>query len=108
MVEGKPPKCALRGMVSRILPVSPHPLSPSNGPTGNMNAHEAPTLGWLQGARRSMPFTIGLWRDADYGEGATLDPQLFVDTYHRLSPTGTALFLQLGTAVMVDPDGLAS
>ena len=32
-------------------------------------------LAWLQGASLSMPFHYGVWRDADYGEGATLDPR---------------------------------
>ena len=45
-----------------------------NGTTGNMNVHEAALLAWLQGARLAVPFHYGLWRDADYGEGATLDP----------------------------------
>ena len=36
---------------------------------------------------------------------ATLDPQVFVDTYHRLNPSGTALVLQPATAVMVDATG---
>jgi L-ascorbate 6-phosphate lactonase len=82
-------------------------LVPINGTTGNMNAHEAALLSWLQGARLAMPFHYGLWRDADYGEGATLDPQLFVDTYHRLNPEGQTLVLSPGTAVVIDCDGLA-
>jgi L-ascorbate 6-phosphate lactonase len=79
-----------------------------NGTTGNMNAHEAAMLAWLQGARLAVPFHYGLWRDADYGEGATLDPQLFVDTYHRLDPAGRTLVLQPSTAVVIDSDGLAA
>ena len=78
-----------------------------NGTTGNINAPEAPMAAWLEGASPSMPFHYGLWRDADYCEGATLDPH-FVDTYHRLSPSGTTLALQPTAAVMVDRDGLAS
>ena len=45
-------------------------------------------LAWLQGSRLAVPFHYGLWRDEDYGEGATLDPQLFVGTYERLNPAG--------------------
>jgi L-ascorbate 6-phosphate lactonase len=77
-----------------------------NGTTGNMNAHEAAMLAWLQGSRLAVPFHYGLWRDQDYGEGATLDPQLFVDTYHRLNPTGRTLVLGPSTAVVLDANGL--
>ena len=79
-----------------------------NGTTGNMNAHEAALLAWLQGARLAVPFHYGLWRDADYGEGATLDPHLFVGTYRRLNPEGQTHVLQPGAAVVIDSNGLAS
>jgi L-ascorbate 6-phosphate lactonase len=77
-----------------------------NGTTGNMNAHEAAMLTWLQGARVAAPFHYGLWRDADYGEGATLDPELFVGTYHRLNPDGQTLVLEPATAVVIDANGI--
>ena len=77
-----------------------------NGTTGNMNAHEAAMLAWLQGSRLAVPFHYGLWRDEDYGEGATLDPLLFVGTYRRLNPAGSTLVLKAGTAVVLGPDGL--
>jgi L-ascorbate 6-phosphate lactonase len=73
-----------------------------NGTTGNMNAHEAAMLAWLQQARLAVPFHYGLWRDVDYGEGATLDPQLFVSTYHRLNPGGRSLVLQPASPVVLD------
>jgi len=79
-----------------------------NGTTGNMNAHEAAMLAWLQGARLAVPFHYGLWRDSDYGEGATLDPGLFVGTYHKLNPEGRTLVLEPATAVVLDRDGLAA
>jgi L-ascorbate 6-phosphate lactonase len=79
-----------------------------NGTTGNMNAHEAAMLAWLQGTRLAVPFHYGLWRDADYGEGATLDPELFVNTYHRLDPEGQTLVLRPATAVVLDRNGLVS
>jgi len=78
-----------------------------NGTNGNMNAYEAALLAWLQDTRLAVPFHYGLWRDADYGEGATLDPQLFVDTYHRLHPQGRTLVLTGTSAVTLCPDGLA-
>ena len=78
-----------------------------NGTTGNMNAHEAAMLAWLQGARVAVPFHYGLWQDKDYGEGATLDPQLFVSTYGRLNPAGRTLVLEPATAVVLDSNGVA-
>jgi hypothetical protein len=54
-----------------------------------------------------VPFHYGLWRDADYGEGATLDPGQFADTYGRLNPGGRVHILQPATRVVVGPDGLA-
>ena len=77
-----------------------------NGTTGNMNAHEAAMLAWLQGSRLAVPFHYGLWRDQDYGEGATLDPQLFVRTYERLNPAGHTLVLKPAVAVVLDRNGL--
>lgn len=79
-----------------------------NGTTGNMNAHEAAMLAWQQGAKLVSPFHYGLWRDVDYGEGATLDPKLFVDTYNRLGPVGQALVLEPATVVVLSADGLVS
>ena len=78
-----------------------------NGTTGNMNAHEAAMLAWLQGSRLAVPFHYGLWRDEDYGEGATLDPQLFVGTYSRLNPGGRTLVLEPAAAVVINRGGLA-
>lgn len=79
-----------------------------NGTTGNMNVHEAAMLAWLQGAKLAVPFHYGLWRDADYGEGATLDPNQFAETYYKLNPEGKALVLQPGVPVVLDRDGLAA
>lgn len=79
-----------------------------NGTTGNMNAHEAAMLAWRQEAKLAVPFHYGLWRDADYGEGATLDPGLFVATYSRLNPGGRTLVLEPSAAVVLDRDGLAA
>jgi L-ascorbate 6-phosphate lactonase len=76
-----------------------------NGTAGNMNAHEAALLAWRLRARLAVPFHYGLWRDAGYGEGATIDPQLFVDTYRRLHPAGRTLVLEPGRAVVLDGTG---
>jgi L-ascorbate metabolism protein UlaG (beta-lactamase superfamily) len=45
--------------------------------------------------------------DADYGEGATLDPQQFADTYGKLNPDGRVHIMQPAERVVVGPDGLA-
>lgn len=83
-------------------------LVPINGTTGNMNVHEAAMLAFRQRAGLAIPFHYGLWRDVDYGEGATLDPEEFVETYHRLDPKGKALVLMAGRAVIVGPGGSAA
>lgn len=80
-------------------------LAPINGTTGNMNVHEAAMLTWLQGAGTAVPFHYGLWRDVDYGEGATLDPSAFVDTYRRLKGDGDAFVLEAGQPVVVAARG---
>jgi L-ascorbate metabolism protein UlaG (beta-lactamase superfamily) len=72
-----------------------------------MNAHEAALLAWQQRTGLAIPFHYGLWQDADYGAGATLDPGLFVDTYHRLDPAGATLILQPAEPVVVRNGGLA-
>ncbi len=77
-----------------------------NGTTGNMNVHEAALLAWQQRAGLAVPFHYGLWRDADYGDGATLDPQEFADTYHRLNPEGNVLVLEPAVRVDVAASGL--
>ena len=78
-----------------------------NGTTGNMNVHEAAMLAWQQGASLAIPFHYGLWRDVDYGEGATLDPQQFVDTLHRLDPDARTLVFEGTSPVTLSKGGLA-
>lgn len=77
-----------------------------NGTTGNMNAHEAALLAWQQGAKLAIPMHYGLWRESDYGVGATLDPELFVDTYRRLAPQSRAHVLAPGTLILVSKSGI--
>ena len=79
-----------------------------NGTAGNMNAHEAALLAWQQRTRLAIPFHYGLWQDADYGEGAILDPQVFVDTYHRLDPAGPTLLFEVSAPVVIGPGGLVA
>ena len=62
--------------------------------------------GLAAAGRLAVPFHYGLWRDDDYGEGATLDPQLFVGTYNRLNPEGHVLVLEPAVRVDVAASGL--
>jgi L-ascorbate 6-phosphate lactonase len=77
-----------------------------NGTAGNMNAHEAALLAWRQETRLAIPFHYGLWRDEGYGEGATIDPAIFVETYHRLGPGRPSLVLSPGVEVVIGAGGL--
>ncbi len=79
-----------------------------NGTAGNMNAHEAALLAWRLGTALAVPFHYGLWTDAGYGEGATLDPQWFVDTLSRLDPTRQSLVLTPGKRVLLTLGGVAN
>ena len=77
-----------------------------NGTAGNMNAHEAALLAWRQRSTLAVPFHYGLWPDQGYGEGATIDPEIFASTYLRLQPVGHVLVLTAGQRNMVSPAGL--
>ena len=70
-----------------------------NGAGGNMNAHEAALLAWQLGSKMVVPMHHILWKDFNSGEQATLDPQLLVDTYHRLGGTGVVRPLAVGESV---------
>lgn len=67
-----------------------------NGTGGNMNAVEAAAL--LSQLRPSLavPMHFGMWPEASYGEGATLDPRYFEDLYRRLYPQARVRIPQLG------------
>ncbi len=67
-----------------------------NGAGGNMNAHEAALLVWQLGAKVVAPMHHRLWKDFTGGEQATLDPQLFADTYRRLGGMGEVKLLEVG------------
>ncbi|MEO6906535.1 MAG: MBL fold metallo-hydrolase [Abditibacteriaceae bacterium] len=67
-----------------------------NGVTGNMNAHEAALLVWQLGAKAVMPMHHLLWEGYPGGPDATLDPQLFADTYRNLGGRGEVLLPQVG------------
>lgn len=74
-----------------------------NGTTGNMNAYEAALLVFQQQAAIGIPMHYGLWRDEDYGPGATLDPSEFADTLGRLVPSTVACIPRPGQLLMLRP-----
>ncbi len=78
-----------------------------NGAGGNMNAHEAALLAWQIRPRVLIPMHHILWKDFSGGEQATLDPQLFADTYQRLGGAGEVKLLGVGEGVELLPRGLA-
>jgi L-ascorbate metabolism protein UlaG (beta-lactamase superfamily) len=59
-----------------------------NGVGGNMNAHEAALLAWQLQARIAIPMHHLLWATNPGGDEATLDPQLFAETYNKLGGKG--------------------
>jgi L-ascorbate 6-phosphate lactonase len=73
-----------------------------NGSGGNMDAHESALLAWRLHAGIAVPMHHRLWVEGGYGAGATLDPQVFTDTYMRLSSgTGRVHTPQPGRAFIV-------
>ncbi len=76
----------------------------TNGSGGNMNAHEAALLAWQLAPQVAVPMHYGMWPPEGYGPGATLDPQLFVDTYRKLGGGGVAV-LELGETIEIGRPG---
>ena len=85
---------------ARLLAMRDRPLDvmlvPINGVGGNMNAHEAALLTWQITPRIAVPMHYGMWSDADYGPGATLDPETFRQTLARLGGTSDVRVLEPG------------
>ena len=71
-----------------------------NGVTGNMNAHEAALLAWQIEAKTAIPIHHVLWDSNSYEE-ATLDPNLFADTFAKLSGTGRAILPEVGQEIII-------
>jgi L-ascorbate 6-phosphate lactonase len=78
-------------------------LVPINGVGGNMNAHEAALLTWHVAPRIAIPMHYGMWPDEQYGEGATLDPEIFRETLTRLGGTAEVRVLEPGEIVVFAP-----
>ena len=67
-----------------------------NGVSGNMDAHEAALLAWQLDVKTLLPMHYHLW-DRDPSDGAaTLDPQLFAQTYAKLGGTGRFIAPEVG------------
>ncbi len=71
-------------------------LTVINGVGGNMNAYEAALLAWQIRPNVAIPMHHILWKDFSGGEQATLDPNLFAETYQRLGGTGQVKLLDVG------------
>lgn len=59
-----------------------------NGTGGNMNAWEAAALAAQLAPDLAVPIHFGMWPEAGYGPGATLDPEQFRQLYQQLSGGG--------------------
>jgi len=68
-----------------------------NGTGGCMNVYEAALMAHQMAPRIAVPCHYGLWSTAGYGEGATLDPQQFVDVCARLGGPDTRVLEHGGT-----------
>ncbi len=66
-----------------------------NGVTGNMDAHEAALLAWQLGASTAIPMHHLLWAGNTFN-AATLDPQLFAETYRKLGGRGRVVLPEVG------------
>ena len=67
-----------------------------NGTGGNMNAYEAALLVWQLDAPVVVPMQHLIWAGNPSDDQATLDPQLFADTYQRLGGTGRVVLPVVG------------
>jgi L-ascorbate 6-phosphate lactonase len=81
-------------------------LVPINGTAGNLDVRDAADLVRRQAPVLAIPFHYGLWPDEGYGAGATLDPQVFVDSLRATSPQCRTHIFTPGTAVVVGPKGV--
>jgi L-ascorbate 6-phosphate lactonase len=68
-----------------------------NGTGGCMNVFEAALMAHQIAPRIAIPCHYGLWSDAGYGAGATLDPEQFADVCARLGGPETRILEHGGT-----------
>jgi L-ascorbate 6-phosphate lactonase len=71
-------------------------MLPINGTGGNMNAHEAALLAWQLKAETVIPMHHRLWKEFPGKERATLDPELFANTYYKLGGKGKVKIFEVG------------
>jgi L-ascorbate 6-phosphate lactonase len=81
-------------------------LVPINGTAGNLDVSEAADLVRRQRPVLAIPFHYGLWPDEGYGAGATLDPQVFVESLRVTAPECQTHVFTPATAVVVGPRGV--
>lgn len=79
-----------------------------NGVTGNMNAHEAALLAWRLGAGTVIPIHHFLWAGDTTDEEATLDPELFAETYRKLGGAGRVVIPEIGAPIDFSRDSRTS
>lgn len=77
-----------------------------NGTGGNMDVFDAVTLVAEQSPAAAAPLHYGLWAPAGYGEGATLDPNVFVEGVTRALPECHAFAFTVGEPVVVTGAGV--
>ena len=65
-----------------------------------MNAHEAALLAWQIEAKLCIPIHHLLWDTNEYEE-ATLDPNLFAQTYAKLGGNGRVLLPEVGKEIVI-------
>jgi L-ascorbate 6-phosphate lactonase len=83
-------------------------LVPINGTAGNMDVVHAAELVRRQGPTAAAPFHYGLWADAGYGDGATLDPLAFVEQVGTIAPGVQVHVFEPGVATVVGETGIES
>ncbi len=86
----------LRPMRNEAIDVA---LVPINGVGANMSAQEAALLISIVEPRIAVPMHFNMWKPEDYGPGATLDPQLFVDTHRKLEGSAEIQIMEVGNVV---------
>lgn len=86
----------------RAMKVAPPSVSTLciNGVNGNMNAHEAALLAWQIGSPVVIPHHYALFRDSGGNAEATLDPNLFAETYRKLGATGKVILPVIGERML--------
>jgi L-ascorbate metabolism protein UlaG (beta-lactamase superfamily) len=70
-----------------------------NGVGGNMNVYEAALLARQLGSSTVIPMHHYLWAQRVGGDEATLDPQVFAETYARLDGKGRVVLPEVGREI---------